>query len=139
MVTYGSRSFRSFIIRHQEEALEFVLDLRISAHALNRWNIREGCDSSLSKNPVSELANFIESSEKIQKALCVLYADGNYEVLTKKGYAIGFKHEHIFYVTCLKEDGLVIVTTHNTVAMRREFNMKPGEYYFDSEHNLRIA
>lgn len=131
--------FSKAVISNEEEALEFEIEIRITAHALNRWYNRECCDSTQLKNPVSELANLINSNKKIQEAVCVLYADGDYNILAKKGYPIGFKYDNIFYVTCLKEDGLVIVTTHNMVTMRREFIMKPGEYYFDSEFNLRVA
>ncbi len=128
-----------FIMENKEENLEFEIEVRITLHALNRWYNRENCDSSLSRNPVSELSNFIKNNKKIQESLCLLYADGDYDVLAKKGYPIGFQDNNIFYVTNLKEDGLVIVTTHNLVSMRREFNMKPGEYYFDSDSNLKVS
>jgi len=126
-------------ISNPKEELNFALEVRATTHAINRWYCRECCDSTQTKNLISELATFIENNKKIQESLCSLYADGDYNVLTKQGYPIGFQQNHIFYVTNLKEDGLVIVTTHNLVSMRREFNMKPGEYYFDSDSNLKVS
>lgn len=126
-------------LSNKKENLEFALNVTSTAHATNRWYGREGCDGTLLKTPTSELATFIEKNKKVQESLCVLYADGDYNVLVKKGYTIGFQHNNIAYVTKLKEDEILIVTVHNLVTMRREFDMRPGDYYFDSEFNLRVS
>ena len=126
-------------ISNEKENLEFVLNVKTSAHAISRWYGRECCDGTLMKNPISELATFITNNKKVQESLCVLYADGDYNVLVKTGYTIGFQHNNIAYVTKLKEDEIFIITVYNLVSMRREFDMRPGDYYFDSEFNLRVS
>lgn len=131
--------FMEVLASNEKEDLEFKFEVKVSAHAFNRWYNRECCDSAQAKKPVSELATFIANNKKVQESLCLLYADGDYNVLVGKGYSVGFQHNNIFYVTKLREDGLIIVTVHNMVTMTREFTMKPGEYYFDSDFNLRVS